>query len=330
MKCLKIAVIGYGSIGKRHVSNLLKIPGIQIIICTKKNFPVSDHKKIQIVNSISECLKHKPNIALITNISSYHVQTAIKFANEGIDLFIEKPLSNSIKETNELIKIIKKKKLISQMGCQLRFHKCIKKIKQLITDEKIGQILSVKVECGSYLPEWHPDEDYRKSYAALDKLGGGVILTNIHEIDYLYWLFGDVSKVFSVAGKFSNLDLSSDDLCVGILEFKNNIIGELHLDYFQKPDYRSCKIIGSNGVIFWDSFSNTVEIFDNKKNKWFKVLNWFNYERNLMYQEELKHFIKSVKHRHSTINPVETDGIKTLKIALALKNSSKTGKTERV
>lgn len=323
---MKIAVVGYGSIGKRHVKNLLSIPNLEIIILTKQKIRNPKKNRVKIVNSFFDCIKEKPNISIIVNESSFHVSTAIKFAKEGIDLFIEKPLSNSLKDTNRLIELINDKKIISQIGCQFRFHKCLLEIKKMISSEKIGKIISVRSECGSFLPDWHPNEDYTKSYASREDLGGGVVLTNIHEIDYLYWFFGDVTEVFSVTGKFSNLKISSDDLSTAILKFENNVIAELHLDYFQKPDFRSCKIIGTKGTIYWDSETNIVSLFDYKKNKWIKVLKWSNYDRNLMFKQELEHFLKCVKKRQLTINPVEVDGIKTLKIALAIIKSSKSRK----
>ena len=328
--CLKVAVIGYGSIGRRHVSNLLEIPNVGIIICTKQKIKNPSIKKIKIVKSISDCLKEKPDVGIISNESSHHVKVAIKLANAKIDLFIEKPLSSSLVGTKELLRIVRNKNLITQMGCQLRFHKCIKEIKQLISSKKLGKVISVRSECGSFLPDWHPNENYSKSYAARNDLGGGVVLTNIHEIDYLYWFFGDVSKVFSITGKYSELKISADDLCAGILEFKNNVIAELHLDYFQKPDYRSCKIIGSRGTVFWDSDTNIVSFYENKKNKWIKVLKWTKYDRNLMFKEELTHFLNCVNKRKTTINPVEKDGIATLKIGLAIIKSSKLRKMIKV
>lgn len=326
---MKIAIIGYGSVGKRHVQNLLSVPNTQLIICTKQKIKNPSPKRARVVSSISECLKEKPDVGLIANISSLHVPIAIKLAKNGVDLFVEKPLSNSLKGTNELLKLIRKKKLITQMGCQFRFHKCIKKIKQLISSDRLGKVLSAKVECGSFLPDWHPYEDYRKSYAARNELGGGVVLTNIHEIDYLYWYFGQVLEVFSITVKNSDLGISADDLSAGILKFKNGVIAELHLDYFQKPEFRSCKIIGTKGTIYWDSDTNTVKLYNNEKNRWIKVMRWSNYDRNYMFKEEVIHFLDCVKKRMSTMNPVETDGIETLKIGLAVTRSSKSKKVIR-
>ena len=328
--CLKIALIGYGSIGKRHVSNLLRMPNVEIIICTKQKIKNPSIKKIKIVKCISDCLKEKPDIGIISNESSYHVKVAIKLANEGVDLFIEKPLSNSLVGTKELLRIVKKNNLITQMGCQLRFHKCIKEIKQLISSKKLGKIISVRAECGSYLPDWHPSEDYTKSYASKKELGGGVVLTNIHEIDYLYWFFGEITEVFSIVKNSGSLKISSDDFAVGLLKFKNNIIGEIHLDYLQKPENRNCKIIGTKGTLVWESKTNIVKWFDNENEKWIKVFKWNNYDRNLMFKEEINHFINCVNNRKKSINPIETDGLITTKIALAILKSSKSRKMIKI
>lgn len=323
---MKIAVIGFGSVGKRHVQNLLSISNVQIVICTKQKIVNPSPSRVQVVSSVSECLNEKPDAAIIANVSNQHVSIAIKFARVGADLFIEKPLSNSLKGTKELTSLIRKKKLITQMGCQFRFHKCLKEIKRLISSKKLGKVISSRVECGSFLPGWHPYEDYTKSYAAREELGGGVVLTNIHEIDYLHWFFGDTSEVFSMTGKYSHLKISSDDLSAAIIKFKNNVIAELHLDYFQKPEFRSCKVIGTKGTAYWDSDANMLMLHDNKKNKWIKVLEWSNYDRNSMFKEELIHFLDCVKKRKTTINPAEVDGIKTLKVGLAIIKSSKAKK----
>lgn len=327
---MKVIVVGYGSIGKRHVRNLLKIPNIEIIVCTKQIINQTYPKKIKIINSIEKSFVENLDACFITNITTLHISTAIKFAELGINLFIEKPLSNSTNQINQLVNLIKKKKLITQLGCQLRFHDGIKTIKKLISDERIGRILSARVECGSYLPDWHPHEDYKKGYSAMDELGGGVILTCIHEIDYLYWFFGDVEKVFSMSGRYSDLDISADDLSAIIIKFKNDVIAEVHLDYFQKPEFRSCKIIGTNGVIYWDSNTNIVKLYNIKQGKWKNMLKISNYKRNTMFEKEIKHFIYCLKRKNLTINPVEKDGVKTLKIALAAIKSAKTDRVVRL
>ena len=326
---MKVVVVGYGSAGKRHVENLAKIPNVKIIILTKNKIEEKS-SKIKIFNSINECIKEKPDAVIISNETSNHISYAIKFANAGINLFVEKPLSNSLKNIKKIQDIIKKKHLITQIGCQLRFHKCLKEIKSLLLKKRIGKVISAKVECGSFLPDWHQNENYKKGYSAREDLGGGVLLTCIHEIDYLYWFFGNVENVISITGQYGNLKISADDLSVGVLKFKNNVIAEFHLDYFQKPEFRSCKIIGTKGTIYWDSNSNIVKIYENEKNKWTEVLKWSKYERNLMFKQELMHFLGCIKKQKHTINPIEKDGVITLKIVLGIKKSARLGKMIKI
>ena len=235
-----VLIVGYGSIGKRHLENFLQFKDIRLIVYTKRNDLQSLKKKgIKVSNSLTECLKENPDVGVIANETSLHTPIAIKLAKEGLDLFLEKPLSNSLKDVEKLRAIVKKKKLITQMGCNLRFHPCIKKIKSLIEQQKIGKIISAQVQNCSYLPDSHRWEDYRKSYAARKDLGGGVILTNaIHEIDYMYWFFQEVENVISMSGKFSDLDVTAEDYVSSLLKFKNKIIGELHTGLFSKTKFQ--------------------------------------------------------------------------------------------
>lgn len=327
---LKVLVVGYGSIGKRHINNLALLSDVEILVCTKQKpdkFLIKNH--CIVMDSLKKCLKENPDVAIIANVTNLHVKIAVTLAKAGVDLFIEKPLSNSIKGIKNLLTTVKKKKLITMMGCNLRFHPCIKKIKEMISKNDIGKIISAHVENGSYLPYWHPYEDYRDSYASREDLGGGVILTNIHELDYLYWFFSSVKEVFSFSGKLSDLHMSAEDFAAMVLQFKNNVVAEIHLDYFQRPTFRSCKIIGTKGTIYWDSETNRVKVYDIRKEKWIQKLKLENYDINSTYIAEMDHFLKCSKNRSRTINNID-DGNQTLKVALAAKRSAKIKKTVRL
>ena len=322
--------MGFGSIGHRHVKNLLKYPDVEVIICTnKKSIDTEIEKSCKIVKSLESGIKETPDIAFITNVTSEHVSTAIKLAEHGINLFIEKPLSHSIDHIDELSEIIKKKKIKVMIGSNFRFHECLKKIKELLDENVIDEIISARVECGSYLPDWHPDEDYRSGYAAQKELGGGVVLTCIHEIDYLHWFLGQVDEVVSFSGKYSDLELNVDDLSTALLKFKKNIIAELHLDFFQRKEFRSCKIIGKKGTIYWDSDSNLVKLFDINENKWIEILKVSNYDRNQMFMKELDYYLDCINHNKEPMNSVIESG-EVLKIALGIIESSETKKVVKI
>ncbi len=319
---MKILVVGYGSIGKRHVNNLTKIKHVEILVCTKnKEANILKKNGIKIFKSIAESLKEKPDVGIICNETSFHVKTAIKLAKYNCHLFIEKPLSNSLKDIHTLLNLIKKKKLITMVGCDMRFHKCIQKMKKIIECGDLGRIISVRAENGSYLPNWHPWEDYRTSFASKKNLGGGAVLTLIHEVDYLYWFFGRVNEVSAITGKFSDLEISVEDFAAILLRFQKNVIAEVHLDYFQQPKFRNCKIIGTKGIVYWDSNLNEVRQYSNSKKKWITKLKYKNFQRNNQFICELEHFLNCIKNHKQTINPID-DGINTLKISLAIKKSS--------
>ena len=322
--------MGWGSIGHRHIKNLLKYPDVEIIICTnKKSINTEIEKRCKIVKLLEDGIKETPDIAFITNVTSEHVSTAVKLAEHGINLFIEKPLSHSIDHIDELSEIIKRKKIKVMIGSNFRFHECIKKIKELLDENLIDEIISVRVECGSYLPDWHPNEDYRSSYAAQKELGGGVVLTCIHEIDYLHWFLGQVDEIVSFSGKYSDLELNVDDLSTALIKFKKNIIAEIHLDFFQRKEFRSCKIIGKKGTIYWDSDSNLVKLFDINENKWIEILKVSNYDRNQMFMKELDYYLDCVNHNKEPMNSV-IESKEVLKIALGIIESSKTKQVVKI
>lgn len=324
---MKALVIGYGSIGRRHIENLSSLKNIEIIVCTKRKYDkFLKQKKCKIYTSIEDCIKENPKFAIIANETRFHIRTALYLARAGIHLLIEKPLSYSLKGTNELLNLANKNKLIVLIGYNFRFHPCLELIREIILRGDLGRVISVRVENGSFLPDWHQYENYQTNYAARNDLGGGAVLTCIHEIDYLYWFFGNIRDVFSVTGRFSDLNIKAEDLSAIILRFKNNVIAEAHLDYFQQPSARNCKIIGTRGTLSWDIESNTVRFYDVKNKKWIEKLKLPKYDINMTYIKELTHLIECIESKAKPINDLK-DGIYTLKVALDVKKSSKLKKT---
>src|SRR5205823_6534316 len=100
-----------------------------------------------------------------------------------------------------------------------RFHPCLARLQKIVEDGLLGRVLAGRVEVGEYLPDWHKYENYQQMYASRADLGGGVILSQIHEFDYLYWLFGLPRRIFTVGGHFSSLEIDVEDVASSILEF---------------------------------------------------------------------------------------------------------------
>jgi len=316
---MKFLVIGYGSIGKRHTDNLkniLKNKG-DIIVCRKPG-----QKKVAGLKTffnLKNAFAENPLAAIIATPPSLHIPIALKCAKRGLHLFIEKPLSNNLKGLDQLVKLSKKYKLTCMIGCNLRFHPGLTKLKNLIEKNSIGKIISVLSQAGQYLPDWRKETKYQNTYSAKKSFGGGVVLDLIHELDYLYWFFGKAKKVFCFADKSSTLNIDTEDNADILLKFKNNIQANLHLDYIQRCPQRSCQIIGEKGTIIWDYYKNSLRLYIPKKG--WRNLIFKNFDRNDMYVDEMKHFIECIKNKQNPLIDLK-QGIEVLKIALVAKESS--------
>ncbi len=324
---MKFLICGLGSIGQRHLNNLFFLGEDDIIAYRKRGLPLTGIKrKIASYDKLESALIQKPDVALITNPTAYHIPLALRLANHGCHLFIEKPLSSSWEGVNQLKRICRKKNLSVFIGFMMRYHPAIRKIKKWLTQGTIGLPLSARVNCGQYLPSWHPAENYCQSYAAKRILGGGPINTLCHDIDLLSWFFGPLKLVFSLANKSSSLKTSTEQNVEIILGFKNKIIAEVHLDYLQIPPKRIWEIIGSKGRIEFNYYKNLLILYqtDQTKLKYKKTALDFSsqFTRNDMFTSEMKEFIQNLKNKEDPeINL--TDGITNLKILIATHQSIK-------
>jgi predicted dehydrogenase len=327
---LKLLLVGYGSIGKRHIKNLSKFSNLEIIVCTSQKTDSLLKKYCSFVsNNIDDCILQHPDAAIIANESYLHIKYSLKLAKNGIHLFIEKPLATSMKNVKKLLQITNRKKLITLMGCHLRFHPCISEIKNCLDNEELGKILSVQIQNGSYLPDWHPYEDYSTSYASSEQKSGGIALSCIHEIDYMYWFFGKINGIISLSRKVSDLKISTNDLSSTIISFKKNFLAEIHLDFFQKPSNRYCKIIGSKSSLYWNANSNNLKKYDLKTGKWNTIIKIPNFKLNQIYLDELTYFLNCVKENKKTFNDLKT-GIAVLEIGLGINKAAKKEKMVKI
>jgi len=299
----KILIIGFGKIGQRHYKNLLSLG--------YKNISVYDVDKVKLkklevkfVENFNKKILDQFDIAFVCNPTHLHIKTALQCAKAGCDIFIEKPLSSSLRSIKDLKKICAQKKLVAMIGCNMRFHPCLSFIKKYLKSKKLGKVYSIYHEFGENLTNWRSVKDYKKSYAAGKNYGGGIILDDIHEFDLLFWLndFFGVKKSFFVCNNSGAFNLSIEDNCVASFEFKNNVLGSVRCDYLQKKYSRTCKIVGSKGVIEWDFNENIVWLHSYNKSK--KLLSVKKYNTNAMYVHEIDYFLKSVNDRRNPMNNI--------------------------
>jgi predicted dehydrogenase len=339
---VKALIVGLGGIGQRHTRNLRTLLGDNVDIIAYRvrrqthvvtptlgvepDRNVENEYRIRTFSYLNEALAQKPDIAFICNPSSLHVPVAIACLEAQCDIFVEKPLSDSMGEMDVLIRTAEERKAVVMVGYQLRFHPCVRALTEIVKSGILGNLLAVRATVGEYLPNWHPYEDYRQMYASRAQLGGGVILSQIHEFDYLYSLFGVPVRVFALGGHWSDLEVDVEDTATTLMEcrFGNRSLPiQVHQDYLQSPPSRQCEVIGDRGRVLMDLHKLTVTRFGrgsaNPEQQTFE-----SFERNQLFLDELEHFLECVKSRNRPVVDLH-DGLQSLRMALAVKRSISAG-----
>lgn len=320
----RILIAGLGSIGRRHLSNLLQLGVEDILLLRTKNEPIEYAPHLPVFTTLQEALDQKPEAVIVSNPTTHHLDVAIPAAQAGCHLFMEKPLSHTGKDIDTLLSIAKEKQLIGMVGFDMHFDPGLQKMHQLLHKGFIGQVTAIQAQVGQYLPDWHPWEDYRTGVSARIDTGGGVILDLIHEIDYVTWLMGDAKEVMSMNDRVSTLDIQTEDTAAILIRFMSGAIGTINLDYIQRTVSRSCRVIGEEGTITWDLISQKVSWYLAQDKIWHEF-SYAGFQRNDRFIAEMKHFLDCLQGKAQPEVDLES-GSQSLKIALAAKESGKTGK----
>lgn len=283
---------------------------------------------VKTCKTLEDGFKEGIDAAIVCTPPSSHIPIALTAIEEGAHVFIEKPLSHSLSNVEELLEKARSADLTTFVGYCFRFHPGLKIVKETLDSGDVGEVLLAQAEYGQYLPDWRPWQDYRQSYTAKKELGGGIILDGSHEIDYLRWLVDDVREAFSFAGKLSDLDVETEDAAGILLKFVKGAIGMIRLDFVRRDYSRSCELICQKGTIKWNYQDNSVKIYRQDERKW-AIYNNLITDSNDMYIAEMKHFIACVLKEEVPLISGE-EGLKALKIALAAKESAEKGNVVRI
>ena len=306
------------------------MPQMQIRVLKHKKVAQPSEFSEYFINTMEEALRFHPHAALIANPATFHLEAAQKLAEAGIHLLIEKPISTSTVGIEELIQTCKKNKVVLMTGYNLRFSSSLIHFRELVNKKIVGKVLSVRCEVGQYLPDWRPNEDYRLTVSANNRLGGGVLLELSHEIDYLRWIFGEVDWVRATLSRQSALEIDVEDTAHLILGFEpnsegNQLIASLNLDFIRRDRARSCTLIGETGTLRWDGLNGTVNIYRENSENW-EVLFTHSPDADETLLAEWENFLESI-NKNKIVEPLVTggDGLRVMEIIQAARNSTLTG-----
>jgi len=322
-----VLIAGLGSIGQRHLRNLLHLGVEDIALLRTSPQPLDFASHLPVYTDLDQALAAAPDLVMVTNPTAKHLQVALPAAKAGCHLFIEKPISHTWDGIPDLLDVVNEQNLVTLVGFDLHFDPGLGLVKSLLNDDRIGSLVSIQAQVGQYLPDWHPWEDYRQSVSASRATGGGVILDLIHELDYVSWLMGPVVAITCLAGQVSSLEIETEDVACMLLEFDGGTIGTIHLDYVQRSASRTCRIIGEGGTILWDYFARTVSWYESAAGEW-QRFEYTDFERNDRFLKEMEHLLRCLAGDEQPFVDV-VSGSKTLELAIAAKAAARTGNIYR-
>ncbi|MDX9863919.1 MAG: Gfo/Idh/MocA family oxidoreductase [Anaerolineaceae bacterium] len=321
---MKFLIAGFGSIGRRHLRNLLALGQEDIILYRSHRSTLDDDEiaRFPVETDLQKALAHQPDGVIISNPTALHLDVAIPAAQAGCHILMEKPISHTMDDISALEKALKEGGSKMLVGFQFRFHPGLQQAKKLLDEGSIGDLISVRSHWGEYLPDWHPWEDYRQSYAGRKDLGGGVVRTLCHPLDYLRWLVGEVESLWALTGNLGGLGINVEDVSEIGLQFDRGVLGSVHLDFCQRPPRHTLEMIGNQGTITWDNADGGVRLYRAEKAAWEDFPAPEGFDRNDLFLAEMRNFINVIAGKEEPVCSFE-DGVRAMEIVLAVCQSSR-------
>jgi predicted dehydrogenase len=301
---MNVLIVGLGSIAQKHIGVLNTINQSFTLYALRSSNPSNKVEEISNIYSLEELNNIPIDFAIISNPTSEHKNTILSLLSLKCPLFIEKPLYHQ-SDIEDVINKVKELDLLTYVACNLRFLDCLKYVKDKIhtTGKRINE---VNVYCGSYLPEWR-NSDFRTNYSAISSLGGGVHLDLIHELDYLYWIFGVPVEVHFVLKNNSSLAIEAIDYANYCLDY-DTFCANVVLNYYRRDYKRTFEIVFEDETWLINLTKNEIAcngntIFSSEQ----KV--------NETYLEQMKYFIGLLNSGNSASSNTIHDAYNVLKIS---------------
>jgi predicted dehydrogenase len=240
---VRVLVVGLGAAGTRHVENARAL-GHAVAACTARA-----DATIETFADLDAAAGWEPDAVVVASETSLHAPAASWAVAHRLPVLVEKPLARTAAEARGVVAAADAAGVRVRVGYNLRFHPAVAAIRAALP--QIGDLLTLRAEVGAHLPDWHPGEDYARSYAARADQGGGALLTLSHELDYVLWLAGPVREVRGIATRVSALEVDVDDSAEVVCLHEGRILSSVHADFVDRSYNRRCRIVGSNGTLEW-------------------------------------------------------------------------------
>jgi predicted dehydrogenase len=322
---MRALIIGFGSIGRRHARNLTFLrPSLELILLRRSAISDDVPKGARIVSDLASALALLPDFAVIATPTHLHSDVLIPLLRAGIPCYIEKPVVANDNQLSDLARTLKTldEVPVTLVGCNLRFLPSLKMLKTLAGDGTIGRVVRANLVVGQWLPDWRPSQDYHQSYSARPELGGGVILDLIHEIDQARWLFGEYESIFAIGGKFSSLDINTEDTACILLGNRGRApVVSISLDYVSRKKVRRYEIVGDQGSLIWDLNERSLHLHTEAGSELLDC-GPDGYDTQQTYIQAMSEFLACIEGGEHILAPDIIDGLKSTELALRARKAA--------
>lgn len=254
---MRVLFIGIGSIAKKHIKAIRAIDANTQLYALRSSRDAAKYEGVEDIYDYAEIEGVNPDFIIISNPTSKHYETIVKLLPFRKPLFIEKPVFGELGHDG-VIKTIEDNKILTYVACDMRFMDCLTWLHEYMQEHRNNvRINEINVYCGSYLPEWRPGTDFRKCYSAIPELGGGVHIDLIHDVDYVYWIFGKPQNHKAIFRNVSSLNIKAFDYASFNLEypeFSANIV----LNYYRRDAKRYMEILFDDCTWIVDMLKNEI------------------------------------------------------------------------
>lgn len=289
--------MGWGSVGRRHLTNLRDLGVDEWVIVRSGQSTLSEEppEDVHVTSDLVAALeRHEPDLAVVASPSSLHAAAAARCAERAVPVLVEKPLAASTDGLDELVTAVERGGGPLLVGFQFRFHPGIACLAELLAAGTLGEVLHVSATWGEHLPDWHPWEDHRRSYAARGELGGGVHHTLCHPFDYLRMLLGPLQVRHAALRSGGPLGLEVAEAADVVLGSPGGGTVVVHLDYWARPARHDLSVVGSQGTVTLDMVAGEMGIWTAASGTWSAREVPGARERNELFIAEAAHLLDLV------------------------------------
>jgi len=316
----RCVVVGAGSVGRRHLRNLTAL-GVDCVALRSHQGQAGALVGWKTVTTWDAVEAARPTVAIIANPTALHVEAALRATRLGCDLLVEKPLADSLASATRLANAVAVRGTVVLVGYQFRYHPTLQRVREWIAEGIIGTPVSAQAHWGEYLPGWHPGEDHLVGYSARGDLGGGVVRTLSHPVDYVRWLLGEVVTVSAMTARRTGVTVDVEDVAALTLRLANDAVVTVTLDYVERPARHTLHVVGSEGSLSWNAASGVAVAWHAASGRQLRADPEPGFERNTMFVDELRHLLACVEGREQPRCTL-ADGVRSMAIADAAHRSA--------